>query len=526
MSKHPSDAFLPSGAIDSPRKVPGRLDSMISPRSQVPRSVPDYVPSPHSGTGSPSPNTFLQSRSPSQHPNGPPISPPKTRSASADDNSAGLVEDWRIYTQKLRSQSEGERAHMAADRARMEEVMAEERALWDRERDILKARIAELEAELQKRKASGSPGISPPRQRPNPNPISFTSPGSNAVSVTGSLDGSRGVPQESGRNADGTPFYAPAARNPSRTFDASELGEFRVDSMTAPRESAIRVTSKELTSSDFGVRSPPSAHSLSPIPETSTESIDISHIQPELEGVAIKATAVLPTFAAKVLSPQRSPPKLSPDVKPPGRDVTNIQRSISSGSSKEEKEKMTLEVVCQPENRRLTMHAGHTPNHSITRFAFLAEGSESGNATPTQEHHGQEQDQDLQQRRSSLAPDHENLELPPREESHESKQEYKPDHDHDHGDKELSGLLGFTNDPPKDDAFFTQLVEKLEEARKSTDASPSTGSTTSHQSQDRSLSPRNRLVGEERDGEDDDKDEGPPLRLKPSFNFGRPMGSM
>jgi hypothetical protein len=28
------------------------------------------------------------------------------------------------------------------------------------------------------------------------------------------------------------------------------------------------------------------------------------------------------------------------------------------------------------------------------------------------------------------------------------------------------------------------------------------------------------------DDEEDDKDEGPPLRLKPSFNFGRPMGRM
>jgi hypothetical protein len=498
---------------------------MVSPLSQVPRSVPDYHPSPHSGNGSPSQNTFLQSRSPSHHPNGPPISPPKTRSASADDNSAALVEDWRVYTQKLRSQSEGERAHMMADRARVEEVMADERALWDRERDILKARIAELEAELGKRKASGTPeGISPPRQRPNlrHGPITFTSPGSNAVSVTGSFDGSgRGVPQESGRNADGSPFYAPAPRNPSRSFDPSEVRDFRVDSMTAPRESAIRVTSKELTSSDFGVKSPPSAHSLSPIPETSTESIDISHIQPELEGVAIKATAVSPTFAAKVLSPQRSPPKLSPDVKPPGRDVTNMQRSVSSGSSREEKEKKTLEVVFQPENRRLTMHAGHTPNHSITKFAFLGDMSESGNATPTQDHPGQEQNHDPQQRRSSLAPGHENLAQPPREGSHEHGQEHE--HDHDQGDRELSGPLGLINEATKDDAFLAQLTEKLEEARKSSDPSPSTESSSS---QDRSLSPRKRLPVEESDGEEDDKDEGPPLRLRPSFNFGRPMGSM
>jgi len=399
--------------------------------------------------------------------------------------------------------------------------------LWDRERDILKARIAELEAELKKEKemSNGSPeGISPPRQRAHPRSDvnNFTSPGSNAVSATGSIDGSsRGVPQESGRNADGSPFYAPAPRNPSRSFDPSELGDFRVDSMNAPRETPIRVTSKELTSSDFGVKSPPSAHSLLPIPETTAESIDISHIQPELEGVAIKATAVSPTFAAKVLSPQRSPPKLSPEVKPPGRDVTNMQRSVSSGSSKEEKQMKILEVFSQPENRRLTLHAGHTPNHSMTKFAFLADGSESGNATPTQEHHGQEHDQKHEHRRSSLAPGYEVIAQPPKQESHEKEQEYEQDQDQ--GDKELSGPLGLTNEAIRDDAFLAQLVEKLEEARKSADTSPSTNSSSS---QNRSLSPRPRLPVETVDDEEDDKDEGPPLRLKPSFNFGRPMGRM
>lgn len=410
---------------------------------------------------------------------------------------------------------------MMADRARVEEVMAEERALWDRERDLLKARIVELEAELEKRKASDSLEPTSPRKqrlRPSYDPISFTSPGSNAVSVSSSIDSSsRGVPQESGRNADGSPFYAPAPRNPSRTFDPTELGDIRVDSMTAPRETAIRVTSKELTSSDFVVKSPSSAHSLSPIPETAPESIDISHIQPELEGVAIKATAVSPTFAAKVLSPERSPSKLSPDVKPPGRDVTNMQRSLSSGNSREEKEKKTLEVVFQPENRRLTMHAGHTPNHSMTRFAFLADGSDSGNATPTQEHHGDKQGQDYRERRSSFAPGHEDTASPiQKEASHEDDQ----DHYSNQGDKELSGPLGLTNEATKDDAFLAQLTEKLEEARKSSDVSPSTESSTS---QNRSLSPRKRLPREDRDG-DDDKDDGPPLRLKPSFNFGRPMG--
>jgi hypothetical protein len=183
------------------------------------------------------------------------------------------------------------------------------------------------------------------------------------------------------------------------------------------------------------------------------------------------------------------------------------------------------------------MHAGHTPNHSISKFPFLgSDGSESGNATPTQENHGQGQDRKHEQRRSSFAPEYEHQPDPRREERQDQNQGHEENHDQ--GDKELSGPLGFTNDISKDDAFLAQLVEKLEEARRSTDASPSTESSSSRQSQNRSLSPRKRELAEE-DTEDDDKDEGPPLRLsrpsfnfgpplrlRPSFNFGRPMGSM
>ena len=396
---------------------------------------------------------------------------------------------------------------MAADRARMEEVMAEERALWDKERDLLKARIDELEGQLR---GSGNNTFIP-RAMSNTQSstnaglhrISFTSPGSNAVSVTGSIDGTatRAVPQESGRNADGTPFYAPAPRNPSRTFETSETADLRVDSITAPRESAIRVTSKELTSSDFGLQSPP--HDLETIPETLPESIDISHIQPELEGVPIKASAVSPTFAAKVLSPQYSPAKTSPNIKPPPRDVTNEAPISRSNSSANRTKSALLDVVTAPENRRLTLHAGHTPNHSISKFDFLG-GSDSGNATPTQLHHP---DQTHILSVADVPDDERSL---PKE---------------DDGDKELSSPLGLTNETSQDDAFLAQLVEKLEEAKKSEGASPSSESSSSVSGEEKMSGPRERR---DKYGDDDEKDadEGPVLRLKSSINFGRPMGRM
>ncbi|TVY47799.1 hypothetical protein LOCC1_G002433 [Lachnellula occidentalis] len=465
MSNQQRDSFLPSGAIDFPRP-------MTSPRN-VPRSFPEttsFIPSlPASDHNSP--NNY--NRSPSQNPNGHPISPPKTRSASADDNSAALIEDWRIYTQKLRMQSEGERAHMMADRARVEEVMAEERALWDREREGLQARIAELERQLQSESRSSSGTFV---HRPLYHQQSSLSMGAQQITSPGSRSSSsneRNVPQESGRNADGSPFYAPAARNPSRTFDVSSNSDLRVDSISAVRESAIRVTSKELKSSDF-VQSPPisstSSHDLSPI----IESVDISKIQPLLDSIPIKVTAIDPTFASKVLSPNSSSPaKLSPNTKPPTQEKT-------------------LEVIHSLENRRLTLHAGHTPNHSISKFGdIIGDQTPTQGQTPTQDHHSEQYD--------GVSDD---------------------------GDRELTGTLGLTNDSINNDDFLITLTKKLTvEARRSESTTPVAEAGPSSRG---GVEPPSEPSsgGIEQLQEPDDKDDGPVLRLKPSINFGKPLGRM
>lgn len=400
---------------------------------------------------------------------------------------------------------------MLADRKRAEEIMNEERGLWDQEREILKARIKALEAASGKQSETGA--ISPSgmgyRQMHAAHHASIVaSQGSRATSA-GSVEGhSRTIPQESGRNADGTPFYAPAPRNPSRTFDSAETKEMRVDEITAPRESAIRVTSQRLRSSDFGAH-----QDLETISETPKETIDISLIQPELEGVAIKASAVAPEFAAKVLSPDYSPAKLSPTGRPSAPDASSMSPPGKTPKSPEEKaeerEKKTLQVVCEPVDRRLTMHAGHTPNHSMSKFEFLGGERvevESGEPTPRQAH----RPEDLH--RLSVAPC-------------ANDGAYDIDEDSDNGDKPLTGILGLTNESAANDVFLQQLHEKLEEARKSEGVSPSSESSSSISSTDRRASnrPRRSVDLEE---ENDEKDDGPLLRLKPSFNFGRPMGRM
>ncbi|MCZ6910652.1 MAG: hypothetical protein O7C56_06945, partial [Rickettsia endosymbiont of Ixodes persulcatus] len=299
------------------------------------------------------------------------------------------------------------------------------------------------------------------------------------------------------------------------------------------RESAIRVTSKELTSSDFGPQSPPSHAShresaLDTIPEAESsaipESIDISLIQPELDGVSIKASAVSPTFAAKVLSPQYSPVKLSPNIKPPEPEVNNPSSLSRSGSQDSEgrengKEKLDLNVVMHaPVDRRLTMHAGHTPNHSISKFDF----GESGSATPMQEPSDPHTESNTMHNHDHGC-------------THET---YHPSvgnfdgaghDDEDVGlegqDRELTGQLGLTNEKHKDDLFLAQLTEKLaDEARKSEGVSPSSVVSdfcVGRANRGREMGPRE---GEEV-VKDNQVDDGPPLRLKPSSNFGRPLGS-
>ena len=438
---------------------------------------------------------------------------------------------------------------MIADRKRAEEVMAEERSLWEQERTIMKARISNLEQDLEKRGRLGGsvrgsrdtsmnrivPGMTQ-RQSIQQQAMSFTSPGSVAVSVASSVDGmpSRGVvPQESGRNVDGSPFYAPAPRNPSRTFSSSSLpsDNLRVDDIAAPRESAIRVTSKELTPSDFGLQSPPvhpphRENALDTIPETEPEktavpeSIDISLIQPELEGVSIKASAVSPTFVAKVMSPEFSPLKLSPDIKPPAQDIISapLSRSGSTqGRDAKENGKGRLDinvVMNHPVDRRLTMHAGHTPNHSISKFDFV----ESGGATPTQE------TSDYQSHSTDTNIHIEHIH-PPSVAQLDGTEEERGYGDVEDEDKELTGQLGLTNEKHKDDVFLAQLHERLEEAKRSEGVSPS--ESMSSRSEEGGVGKKAReKAGDEDNNEYKEGDDMPPLRLKASTNFGRPLGRM
>lgn len=575
---HPTNSFPPSGVyLDMAGMTRFPLSHTTSAATLSPMLSQHFHR--QQANSAPSSYPFPSNSSPYLHsPTSVPISPPHTRSASAETTSAALVEDFRVYTQKLRDQYEGERAHIVADRARGMEVMAEERALWDKERGMLLARIRELEGRLQGVGEVVSPlGIfnldmgnmvpngnvaghgagvpnaamfaSSPNLVPNLNVTGLRSPGVRSPVVPAQQQQARApenvtrspeprrtpphalphphpeVKQESGRNADGSPFYAPAPQNPTRTFSTeSETETLRVEDIVAPTDTALRVTSKELSASDFGggsnQASPEADRASSTIRWAEgddedkesdiigADSIDISHIAPHLEGVPIRTSAVDPEFVARVLSPQCiSPAKLSPNIRPPGRDVVA--------------KKTQATLLGEAEIRRLTMYAGHTPNHSISRFADLVkevavEGSELGDETPR----GNEST--LHSHRPSIAVQSNDIE---EEDTIEDQEE----------DPALKGPLGLTNKSSKDNLFLEVLTEKLQEVEKeiSEKGSPNLD-TDSLASWSPMLEMKSASKGQGgKRGEKSEKGEGeggegvdgmPPLKLKPSMNFGRPMG--
>lgn len=388
----------------------------------------------------------------------------------------------------------------------MEECMEEERQLWELERSYFVAQVAELEAKLDKMR-SRADSLEKKAQGPTSQPMSTSSSSSGVIPKANKSFGLRSlsasshdsssshyVPQESGRDADGSPFYAPAPRNPTRTFGSTEASNLRIDSITSVNESVV--SSKELKASDFE-RTTPGMEHHDPILEIPA-SIDISFIQPGLEGVSIKASAVCPTFAAKILSPVQSPSDEVPSrpEDPSLAESTNTRPPLSRSASAEDRAKNTLEVARAPENRRLTMNAGHTPNHSISKIPWL---NDDGDATPRQRiiHKG------AIDRRASMA-----FSLVSVADDEEEED--------DNGDKELSGQLGLTNEPAIDNPFLAALTEKLVEVQRSQPTSPSESDAVTTLSNGK----------DDEEEEDEGVDEGLRLRIKPSMNFGRPMGSM
>lgn len=229
--------------------------------------------------------------------------------------------------------------------------------------------------------------------------------------------------------------------------------------------------------------------------DTPVPVIDVQEVDPKLEGIPLKATAVQKfTFAAKDsnnASPAFSPPTATvhgPAEKPRPSAVKRL-------SSKDH----TFQVLRAEESRRLTMHAGHTPNHSLSLFPTMSIAASSTGAP-------QDDEVETSGQASTSAPDapaeHEgedylaarnatlNIALGTAAnapEIAEDKTTGNADNEHvndgpgeDHpeeilepvDDVKLKGPLMIKNIPAQDEIFWDQVNKKLEPISQGRDALP------------------------------------------------------
>ncbi|KAJ4182524.1 hypothetical protein NW755_010291 [Fusarium falciforme] len=506
-----------------------------------------------------------------------------SRSVSADavapsQSPSHVVQRLVQQNAMIREAWEAERNHLEANRRRAEEVYQEERIIMDevrvgwetekenmiREIEDLKERMHRLEGENNALKAVAAQSIQ-------------------VTGVVSPLASQRGGSGDG--SLENSYFSAPPGRLTSRsqnpaipaslsTGDASSLppgldgasrrphflspGSSRLSPITQPESSPFvpldpRMQTQNPVARDF--LSSPSDDATTPVPV-----IDVQEIDPKLEGIPLKATAVQKSTFADGATSTDNPS--SPIASPPGPATQHPERlgrpSNVRGSSKE----YTLQALSAVESRRLTMHAGHTPNHSLSLFptvnptdtdAVVGEG-----ATPTVETVidlaaalpeepvkdpaatvVQTARRDSKVSFVSFAEEELDLDHP------------EPVFEPDEGDKPLKGPLMIRNMPAKDELFWEAVNKKLEPISQGQNALPAVMQTSledlevgagpsglNAQAQKRQKVPHvggDGSVDAQADAEDSGNDSETsdngidadvPLKFKATSNFGAPFGAM
>jgi len=470
------------------------------------------------------------------------------QSASASATTPGLasqtvvVQQLKHQNNALREAWENERRYLEANRARAEEVYKEERVVmeaeradWEAERAALLSRIRLLEETA----GLGSRGrISRPSRIDEEGTVySIGELGGNGWAASSeSLYGSESSQDAAAlRNGDATRAVAfqagvsPPQHAPGIAPLPSVLQQYPGSAFLSPPlpPQADFLAASTMAPNDGGSM---------PVP-----TVDVQEIHPELEGIPIKANAIKrPTFidCSSSQSSRPSSGRPSPPVNPvrPGLQA--------KGSSSQQ----TLQVLAAEEDQRLTMHAGHTPSHSLSLIP-TAQGTEaattassSGEVTPVLPAGGDGWAVSLSlgsaSRRAmgSMAELSLGEEQPPptqtsRLDDAPSEHSTRPD-----GDEELQEPLMIRNIPAKDEIFFRRLSEKLENVARTDDAPtvlksspllpaappPGVGFSELHvdgaADQPDNANPDDLSLG--------DEEPEIPLKLKHSNNFGAPFGAV
>lgn len=476
-------------------------------------------------------------------------------SSSAD---SAMVQRLTQQNRRIREAWEAERRYLEANRERAEEVYKEERALmeeeraeWESEKTLLLQEIGRLQQQISAlgRNVQAAPNGAFP---------SSTGPFSASPPLRGG--GGSSTSSRSLTSSQSSQINPPAA---TQSLGPGVSKGNPSSAQPFPHSSSNMASS---SSGTLGGTSNPSSDFL--ISRTASESesgrtrlVDVQDIDPKLEGIPIKITALTkPTFTDPP-SHNESKESSSSVASPTSPD----RLKITPGTKTE-----TLQVLAANESDRLTLHAGHTPSHSLSVLptGIATASSDDGSSTPTMPQRGSGPDQDPP---TSTGTERDHRDIP--EAPHPAGpaaavtdgDNRAPDDDPEApfdpaDDRKLKGPLMVRNVPAHDEIFFQKLTDKLEEVSKDGDAALPAVLKAEHDDQPGSgkdqaqagagpIEPQMKgtgggggdETGSERDegssrsggadGSDDDSDDAGtpidvPLRFKRPMNFGAPLGEM
>lgn len=435
-----------------------------------------------------------------------------------EEQNRRLLENWRA-----------ERAHLEASRARAEEVYREERAIMDDERMIWVQEKTKLEKDLDEWKKRAATAEKERDQMASWLKGTLRKESQKGKSLDGATDAIIGSIRGGGLGSPGThpqsasKFWTPSdGPSPNTTVPSTLRGP------TMPESEPFIPLDPRMQSSSPGVVSPQVQSQRLP-------SIDIQEVIPELEGIRVRPDAVQKTTFTdrKPPLPLAGPNKLSPLAaeREPAR-----ARAMSG--------ELTKEALQAPESDRLTMHAGHTPNHSMSLSRLhTVESTEvtntagsSGASTPRSsspkggQTNAPEESQHSQVTHIGGAP----------ETSEAPDVRCEPEADIlgpaailvPQDDPELKGPLHLRNFPAADEPFFRVLSDRLEHDDMTPTVLKHEQLGEPQQCVELEAGPIAKAGGDgahdahEEPPEDDEIEEVIPLKLKKSSNFGAPLGQL
>lgn len=397
--------------------------------------------------------------------------------AASSHLSAQIVQRLNQQNALVREAWEAERNYLEANRRRIEEVYQEERIImdqvcsaWETEKAEMAAEIQSLKQQIQRLEGENSTlkavtaqsiraaGLTSPysaQQVMSPAPSSLSRPQNPTASTAGVSARPNAISPPGGTSVPHGPGGGGVRWLPQHLVGGSS--HTSPTGIPGPQNPAP----KDILAS-------PDDASDAPVPI-----IDVHEIDSRLEGIPIKATAIQkPTFESAGSPP---PPQHDGSQTPPS-NACCLPGSTDEdhGTTKHRTRFQTMEALAAPESKRLTMHAGHTPNLSLsivpsakmtdededTSNGMVEESTPDKACEPAVEHQGS----DAKGKGKEVATYTE-------EEGDSTVDDPTPSLDAA-DDAPLKGPLMIRNMPAKDELFFAALNEKLEPISKGLDSLP------------------------------------------------------